>query len=183
MAASLLMAGTVGQPAETAARRSSTRPSTASSRSTSPNNVSARVVRCRTGPGGRAPRPTCPELRRQGPPRCEDPAVRPGPGRDEFVGRGRELGRLVERLDRLPAGEGALVLVGGEPGIGKTRLGLELTRVAQEAGVPVRWGRCREEGAAPTFWPWRQVLPSATAAEGLGAVAAPEGSIDVHLSV
>ena len=39
-----------------------------------------------------------------------------------FVGREEELGLLARRWERARAGEGQLVLIGGEPGLGKSRL-------------------------------------------------------------
>ena len=56
------------------------------------------------------------------------------------------------------SGRGSLVLVTGEPGIGKTRLMSELARLGSERGVRVVTGRCWEEGGAPPYWPWRQVF-------------------------
>src|SRR5262249_56384527 len=55
-------------------------------------------------------------------------------------------------------GRGGVVLLGGEPGIGKTRLLDELGVRARDAGVLPLWGRCWEEGGAPAYWPWVQVL-------------------------
>ena len=49
-----------------------------------------------------------------------------------FVGRDRELADLAELLDQSAAGRGRLVLVGGEPGIGKSRLADELADRARE---------------------------------------------------
>jgi DNA-binding SARP family transcriptional activator len=75
---------------------------------------------------------------------------------------GRLVGRLEERdvLDRaltaVANGAGRAVLIGGEPGIGKTRLAEAFA--AEVHGASVVWGRCQELGAAPPFWPWRQVL-------------------------
>jgi hypothetical protein len=78
--------------------------------------------------------------------------------RDLFVGREAELGRLVRALDRAIGGEGRLVFLVGEPGIGKTRIARELAFRATALGVAVRWGRCQETEGAPPYWPWVQVL-------------------------
>jgi DNA polymerase III delta prime subunit len=57
-------------------------------------------------------------------------------------------------------GRGALFLLSGEPGIGKTRLMQELSREAGERGWQVAAGRCWEEGGAPAYWPWIQAVRS-----------------------
>jgi DNA-binding SARP family transcriptional activator len=74
---------------------------------------------------------------------------------DVFIGREAALGRLVKALTAVTDGRGQVVLVAGEPGIGKTSL---LRRFAELAGVPVAWGSCPEHVAAPPLWPWEQVL-------------------------
>ncbi len=58
----------------------------------------------------------------------------------------------------LTENKGGLVLCGGEPGIGKTRLAQELAGQALAVGREVVWGHCVETEGAPAFWPWRQVL-------------------------
>ncbi|MGW6933481.1 AAA family ATPase [Lentzea sp. NPDC054927] len=78
----------------------------------------------------------------------------------KVVGRGRELA-LVRSW--LAAETGGLVLCGGEPGIGKTRLAQELAGHALARGREVVWGHCVETEGAPAFWPWRQVLKAAGA--------------------
>ncbi len=75
-----------------------------------------------------------------------------------FVGRERELAELDAHLAAAVAGHGGLVLLGGEPGVGKTRLLDELAARARLRGVTTLWGRCWEEGGAPPYWPWVQVL-------------------------
>jgi len=70
-----------------------------------------------------------------------------------FVGRARELVELRAALDDAIGGKGRLFLLAGEPGIGKTRLADEFSRVAVEQGVRVLWGRCWEGGGAPPYWP------------------------------
>jgi AAA ATPase domain/Adenylate and Guanylate cyclase catalytic domain len=54
-----------------------------------------------------------------------------------FVGRDEELGILMRRWDRACAGEGQLVLIVGEPGLGKSRL-IEEFR-AKLVGTPHTW--------------------------------------------
>jgi DNA-binding SARP family transcriptional activator/tetratricopeptide (TPR) repeat protein len=75
-----------------------------------------------------------------------------------FVGRDTELGELLDGLDEALAGEGRLFLIGGEPGIGKSRLVEQLAGRARERGADVIVGRCWEAGGAPAFWPWVQAL-------------------------
>jgi DNA-binding SARP family transcriptional activator len=75
-----------------------------------------------------------------------------------FVGREHELDDLMAALADARAGRGRLVLVGGEPGIGKSRLADELAGLAEELGARVLAGRCWEAGGAPAFWPWVQAL-------------------------
>jgi DNA-binding SARP family transcriptional activator len=85
------------------------------------------------------------------------PAVAGAPV-SRLVGRAHELAELDALVGRLLAGEGGLLLVAGEPGIGKTALLGELGRLAAAAGAGVVWGRCHETSGAPAFWPWVQVL-------------------------
>jgi DNA-binding SARP family transcriptional activator len=75
-----------------------------------------------------------------------------------FVGRESELAELMAALAAARAGQGRVVLVGGEPGIGKSRLAEELAARAEELGARVLSGRCWEAGGAPAFWPWVQAL-------------------------
>jgi DNA-binding SARP family transcriptional activator len=74
---------------------------------------------------------------------------------DIFVGRQLVLQRLVDALARTADRSGRVVLVAGDPGIGKTRL---LRRFTELVDVPVAWGICPEQVAAPPLWPWEQVL-------------------------
>jgi eukaryotic-like serine/threonine-protein kinase len=78
-----------------------------------------------------------------------------------FVGRVRELRELRAALEEAAARQGCLLLVSGEPGIGKSRLMEELTRQLAEQGWRVLVGRCWEHGGAPAYWPWMQVARAA----------------------
>src|SRR6516164_8741539 len=75
-----------------------------------------------------------------------------------FVGRAREAEILRDAVHDVVAGRGRLVLLAGEPGIGKTRLAEEAATYGQASGVRVLWGRCWEGGGAPAYWPWIQVI-------------------------
>jgi DNA-binding SARP family transcriptional activator/DNA polymerase III delta prime subunit len=92
-----------------------------------------------------------------------------------FVGRERELEELLASLEDTFAGRGRLILVGGEPGIGKTRLAGELASHAAGRGARVLSGRCWEAGGAPAYWPWVQPLRAYLRASDPEAVRAQLG--------
>ena len=81
-----------------------------------------------------------------------------------FVGRARELERLRQALDATHAGSGRLVLLAGEPGIGKTRLAERIAEESAQRGAQVLLGRCHEGDGAPAYWPWVMVLRALAAA-------------------
>ncbi len=76
------------------------------------------------------------------------------------MGRQREMGELKAALDDALSGQGRVVMLVGEPGIGKTRTAQELTSYAETSGAQVLWGRCHEDEGAPPYWPWLQSLRS-----------------------
>ncbi|HEU4896020.1 MAG TPA: AAA family ATPase, partial [Actinomycetota bacterium] len=63
-----------------------------------------------------------------------------------FVGRTEELARLAAAGDRAAGGTPTVVLVGGEAGVGKTRLVGEVLAAARAAGTTVLAGGCVELG-------------------------------------
>jgi predicted ATPase/class 3 adenylate cyclase/DNA-binding CsgD family transcriptional regulator len=77
-----------------------------------------------------------------------------------FVGRESELDALQDALDHAVSGRGRLIMLSGEPGIGKTRTAQELASRAMRHDLLVLWGRCNEESGAPPYWPWVQVIRS-----------------------
>jgi DNA-binding SARP family transcriptional activator/tetratricopeptide (TPR) repeat protein len=91
-----------------------------------------------------------------GPPHAAAPGAASAGG--AFVGRERELSELAAGLDDALAGRGSLILLAGEPGIGKSRLADELAGRARARGAQVLVGRCWEAGGAPAYWPWVQLL-------------------------
>jgi DNA-binding NarL/FixJ family response regulator len=64
-----------------------------------------------------------------------------------FIGRRDEMASLVALLDRAQARESSFALIGGEAGVGKTRLVREVSAQAAEAGFLVLTGQCVELGA------------------------------------
>ena len=74
-----------------------------------------------------------------------------------LVGRDRELGVLRERLAVAVSGQGGLVLISGEAGIGKTALAEALCREAAEQGALVRVGHCYDLTETPPYGPWTEI--------------------------
>jgi tetratricopeptide (TPR) repeat protein len=79
-------------------------------------------------------------------------------GGDTFLGRTEELEVLDRALDDAASGRGALAMLVGEPGIGKTHTAAELARRAGIRGFQVLWGECYEREGAPPYWPWVQAF-------------------------
>jgi tetratricopeptide (TPR) repeat protein len=77
---------------------------------------------------------------------------------NHFVGRRTELAALRAALEAAVGGRGSLVLLAGEPGIGKTWLAERLALEAAPHGAVMAWGRAWEGGGAPPYWPWTQVI-------------------------
>jgi hypothetical protein len=75
-----------------------------------------------------------------------------------FVGRERELAQIDAGLDDAAAGRGKLMMLAGEPGIGKTSVADRASAAAADRGFTVLWGRCWEAGGAPAYWPWLDII-------------------------
>jgi len=73
--------------------------------------------------------------------------------RSPFVGRARELALLHERLDTVVAGQGQVVAVVGEPGMGKSRLLAEYRRSLVGREVRYVEGHCLSYGSATPYLP------------------------------
>jgi eukaryotic-like serine/threonine-protein kinase len=74
-----------------------------------------------------------------------------------MVGRDAERAELVRHLDAALAGHGGVVLIGGEPGIGKTRLTEELLAEARRRGASDRVGHCYEMQGSPPYVPFVEI--------------------------
>jgi predicted ATPase/DNA-binding SARP family transcriptional activator len=76
-----------------------------------------------------------------------------------FVGRENELARCNAAWERAREGHRQVVLVAGEPGIGKTTLAATLARSAHEQGATVLLGTCEEDLGVP-YQPFAEALRS-----------------------
>jgi len=92
------------------------------------------------------------------PPRSARPSPPPSNPWDALVGRRTAMQALRDALARTVGGQGQLVLLSGEPGIGKTRCAEALCELAERKSVRVLDARCLEADGAPPFWPWIQLL-------------------------
>ena len=68
-----------------------------------------------------------------------------------FIGRRQQMAELTAALDDSMSGQGRIVMLAGEPGVGKTRTAQELAVLAEQRGALVLWGWCYEgRGRRPT---------------------------------
>ena len=93
----------------------------------------------------------------------------PFPERTPFVGRQAELGELRRLVAQVAKGTGALVMIGGEPGVGKTRLAEEVAAHCAREGFAAFTGHCYEMVGAAPYVPivevYEQALAGASSAQ------------------
>ncbi|MFF7976292.1 BTAD domain-containing putative transcriptional regulator [Streptomyces sp. NPDC007905] len=103
-----------------------------------------------------------------------------------FTGRSQELDRLTTAAASAVVGHGHVAGVLGPPGVGKTRLLLELaarleSMDAQEKGsrVEVVWSHCFRGEGVPAYWLWTQILRrlSATRPDAFREATEPYGAL------
>jgi tetratricopeptide (TPR) repeat protein len=102
--------------------------------------------------------------------------------RGRLVGRGGELNALRERWLGAWGGRGQLVLISGEPGIGKTRLAHELIAYARLNGAIVLQGGCYEYEAATPYLPLVEALRDWVHAQKTDALRERLGSTAAELA-
>jgi tetratricopeptide (TPR) repeat protein len=81
--------------------------------------------------------------------------------RGRLIDRDPELGELKTSLESMLSGRGQVVLIAGEPGVGKTRLAEELLIYARLRGCLALTGRCYEQEVAIPYLPIAEVLQTA----------------------
>jgi DNA-binding SARP family transcriptional activator len=118
-----------------------------------------------------APAPAPAEHRSTGGAGVRFPARLAPQARFGLSGRGPQLESLLHTFGETDDGVHRVVLVSGEPGIGKTCLVADAARHAHQAGATVLFGRC-DEGMGVPFQPFvealQQVLQSGLGADSLG---------------
>jgi class 3 adenylate cyclase/tetratricopeptide (TPR) repeat protein len=76
-----------------------------------------------------------------------------------FVGRDAEYETMLKKLAEARNSRGSVILLAGEPGIGKTRLTEEFCQAASPDAAVIR-GNCYEGDVAAPFGPWTEALRS-----------------------
>lgn len=75
-----------------------------------------------------------------------------------FIGRETELKQLTEALEQTVHGKGSVWLIGGESGVGKSRLMDEFRTQALISGARVLRGQAVDDNSLP-FQLWRDIMP------------------------
>jgi ABC-type oligopeptide transport system substrate-binding subunit/DNA-binding SARP family transcriptional activator len=120
-----------------------------------------------------------------------------------LVGRERELGFLNEQWEKARAGQGRLIVVNGEVGVGKTHLLDKFTGILRSQGIRGLWGKCYEFERQLPYQPIAEALRPALldlSSEDLGNIPEwvlaemgklvpelltiqPKGNLDVSTSI
>src|ERR1700761_7159093 len=82
----------------------------------------------------------------------------------QLVGRDLELARMLTLLNDAASRQAVVALIGGDAGVGKTRLVTEVTRRAAAEGFTVLSGHCAELGESVPYLPRADALRNATQA-------------------
>ena len=81
-------------------------------------------------------------------------------GRTAFVGRESERSTIRAAIDRALTGHGSVVMLAGGPGVGKTRLAMEMAEYASRVGFRYLVGHCYERDERVPFLPFAEILES-----------------------
>jgi len=93
-----------------------------------------------------------------------EPLPLAAPARTPFVARGQERAVLLEALENAEQGQGSLLLISGEPGVGKTRLATEVLLEAQRRELFCFIGHAYEGQGTTPYGPFVETLDYAVRA-------------------
>src|ERR1700737_3997992 len=80
--------------------------------------------------------------------------------RTAFVGRETERHAIRAAIDRALSGHGSLVMLGGGPGMGKSRLAMEVAEYASRVGFRYLVGHCYERDEPVPYLPFAEIVES-----------------------
>jgi tetratricopeptide (TPR) repeat protein len=83
--------------------------------------------------------------------------------RTAFVGRETERTAIRTAIDRALSGHGSLVMLGGGPGVGKSRLAMEMGEYASRVGFRCLVGHCYERDEPFPYLPFVEIIESSLA--------------------
>ncbi len=83
--------------------------------------------------------------------------------RTAFAGRETERRTIRAAIDRALSGHGSLVMLGGGPGVGKTRLAMEMAEYASRVGFRCLVGHCYERDEPFPYLPFVEIIESSLA--------------------
>lgn len=99
----------------------------------------------------------------------------------EMIGRQREFDLVMDRLGRASEGDGQLVVLTGEPGIGKTRFHEEIARAALEYDARRILLQCEQRGQGTPFKPVLDHIAIAAGLSRAGDTKAQADRLNAHL--
>ena len=83
--------------------------------------------------------------------------------RTAFVGREAEGSAIRAAIDRALTGHGSVIMLAGGPGVGKTRLAIEMAEYASRAGFRYLVGHCYERDEPVPFLPFAEIIEGSIA--------------------
>src|SRR5271163_4914648 len=78
--------------------------------------------------------------------------------RTAFVGRESERGAIRAAIDHALTGHGSVVMLAGGPGVGKTRLAMEMAEYASRSGFRCSVGHCYERDEPHPYLPFAEII-------------------------
>jgi hypothetical protein len=84
-----------------------------------------------------------------------------------LVGRVTEMATISEQLGLAMGSRGSLIVISGEPGIGKTRVAEAAITLASRLGFETAWSAAWERGASQPFATWTELLRSVVGVNNL----------------